>query len=140
MNPVVIPNPEMLAWLTTLTATGGNLHGAIMHLFQNNVAITPAIVLANLTECTFTGYTAGSAITWLAPFYTVNGTPVVTGTLQTFGVGSTPTIFNTVYGWYLTDTGGTTLLAVRALDTPIILTEAGQGFQIIPCYPAYVSQ
>lgn len=140
MNPVVVGNAQWLAWLTTLTASGAPLFGAIMHLFKTLIPVNQNTPLGSFVEADFTGYAAGSAITWGTPFYTSAGVPVVTGTLNSFVTGSPATVLNTIYGWYLTDSGGTTLLVARLLDTPIILTGPHQGFEIIPCYPAYISQ
>ena len=140
MNPVIVPNSEWLAMLTALIATGAPWNGGKVHLFQNNIVLGPTVTLANLTEADFTGYAASSAVTWGTPGYLPNGTAVVTGDTKQFQVGSTPTVFNTVYGWYLTDSTGAILIFARSFDTPVVLSAALQIVDVLPAYPAYVTQ
>lgn len=140
MNPVLVPNAEWLAWLAALTAASAPLNGAKLHLYKVLVALSGNTALGDLTECDFTGYAASSAITWGTPFFKPDGTAVVTGDLKSFVVGSSPTVLNTVYGWYVTQATPTSLLLARQFDTPVILTQAAQGIEVIPCYPTYLSQ
>jgi hypothetical protein len=140
MNPVVIGNAEWEAILTALTTTGGGWVGAKLHLYTNNLLPTPANILTDFTEADFTGYAASAAITWSTPGYLPDGTAVVTGDAKTFQVGSTPTVLNTCYGWYITNGAGTALITSRAFDSPVVLSGAGQIIVVLPVYPAYLTQ
>lgn len=139
MNPTVIVNSAWIAILDAIAGAGAPLDGAKVHLYKTLVAVTPALVVGDLDECDFTNYTASSAVVWDPAHYDPASNPVLTGDAKLFNTGATPTVFNTVYGYYLTDGGGTDLLLVRQFDNPIILTLANQGFEVIPSYPVSLS-
>lgn len=138
MNAVVIPQTEWEAMLNALVAATAPWNGGKIHLFKNNFTPSPTMAIGDLTEADFTGYAASSAVTWAAAAYLPDGTAVVVGDSKTFQVGATPTILNTVYGWYLTDAAGTTLIFARRFDTPVVLSAAHQILTILPAYPAYL--
>ena len=140
MNPVVIVNTEWEAMLNALVAATQPWNGAKLHLFKNNFVPAPQNDIAAFTEADFTGYAASSAITWSAAGYLPDGTAVVDGDAKTFQVGATPTILNTIYGWYMTDGAGTVLIMARKFDNPVVLSAAGQRIIVLPSYPAYVTQ
>lgn len=143
MNPTVIPYSEWLTILTALVATGtpgGPWNGATTHLYKNNFVPVPGMDLTSLVEADFTGYAAGSAVTWGTPGFLPGGPAVVTGNLQTFTVGATPTVFNTIYGYYMVDVAGTGLLFARQFDAPIVLSGPAQIIDVIPSYVTYLSR
>lgn len=137
-NPTVIPQAAWELILTELVNTGNLWNAALVRLFKANATLGPATVLADLTQCDFTGYSDSAAVVWGAPGYLPDGTAVVTGDSKQFRVGSTPTVLNTVYGWCLIDSGATNLLFARKFDSPIILASAGQIIDVLPAFPAYV--
>lgn len=141
MNPVVLPNTAQLDLLNTMSAALAPWDGAKVHLYKAPVAIGPGMVLADFTAVAadFTGYTASAAVVWAAAFYQEDGTPVLTADLKTFTVGSPVVTTNTVYGYYLTDSAGTTLLWARQFDAPVVMGIAGQSLEVIPSNPAYLS-
>jgi len=139
MNSVVIPNSEWNAILTELIASGNAWDGSKVHLFKTNVNPSPNMVIADLVEADFTGYAASSAIVWGTPGYLPDGTAAVVGGGKTFTVGSTPSILNTIYGYYVTDSAGTVLLFARKFDAAVVLSAAGQFVIVLPSYPAYGS-
>jgi hypothetical protein len=139
MNPVVVGNLEWHAILTAITQTSQPWDAAKVHLFKSNIVLTPATLLGDFTEADFTGYSVSGSVTWNAPGYLPDGTAVVVGDAKIFVVGSTPTVLNTIYGYYLTNSGGTALLFARSFDTPVVLSQAGNFVDVIPTYPAYVS-
>ena len=143
MNPTVIPYSEWLAILTALVATGtpgGAWNGAKVHLYQNNFTPVPGMTLASFTEADFTGYSASAAVVWNTPGFIPAGNAIVTGDNKQFTVGATPTVFNTIYGYYLTDGAGTTLLFARLFNAPITLSAAGQFIDVVPSYQTYTFQ
>lgn len=139
MNAVVIPNTEWKDILDSLTAVAAPWNGAKVHLFKTNVTPSPGMALGDLVEADFTGYAASAAITWAPAGFLPDGTAAVAGDAKTFAVGATPTVLNTIYGWYVTDGAGTTLLFARKLDAAVVLSAAGQFLIVIPVYPAFGS-
>ena len=139
MNPTVIPYLDWISILTLLTTTGGTWHGAIAHLYQNNFTPTPGMTLASLTEADYTGYAASSALTWGTPGFLPAGPAVVTANLVSFVSGATPTLFNTVYGYYITDSPATVLHFARLFQAPIIISGPLQIIDVIPSYVTTLS-
>lgn len=140
MNSVVIPNSEWEDILNALVAALAPWNGGKLHLFKTNVTPSPAMVIGDLVEADFTGYAASTAVVWGAAAFLPDGTAVVVGDAKTFETGSPSTVLNTIYGWYFTDSAGTTLLFARKLDNPIALSGPSQIITILPTYPAYLSQ
>jgi hypothetical protein len=140
MNSAVIPQTAWLAMLTELTTVAMLWAGAKLHLGKTNIPITGSTLIGDFTEADFTNYAASAAVTWATPGYTPGNVAVVTGDLKTFSTGASPTVFNTIYNWYLTDSAGTALLFARTLDTPIVLSGPLQLIEIIPSYVAILSQ
>jgi len=101
-----------------------------VRLFVNNVTVTPNLVIGDLTQATFTGYTAQNLVTVAAPV----GDPVNGGVSSflpshVFTCTTAPASPVTVYGWYLTDTGGA-LIAAGNLPEPITIDEIGDSVPI----------
>lgn len=75
-----------------------------VHLFQNDVELTPVMELADFTECDFTGYVpvtvtpAGSGV----PFDNPDGDALLSFGSAHFQPTAT-TVTNTAFGWYLTN-------------------------------------
>jgi hypothetical protein len=136
-NPTVIPYTEGILDLTALVAMSAPWAGGKIKLFKSPVALTPNLPYTSLIEADFTGYAESAAVVWGTPFYLANGVPCVTSDLKIFTVGSTPTILNTIYGYYLVNSGGTDYIFARTFDTPIVLTQAGQSIQLVASYPSY---
>lgn len=139
MGLVVTPNVPKKAILTELVDTGNFYDGAIMKLIKANISLQGSTTLAALDaiECDFSGYAASSTIVWGTPFFQPSGVPVVVGDAKLFTTADPAPDLNSVYGWYLTNAGGTALLAARLFDSPVILSGPGQGFEVIPSIPEY---
>jgi hypothetical protein len=73
-------------------------------------------------------------VTWNTPGYLPTGQAVVTGGNVVFQVGSSPTTFNTIYGYYMEVGSPAVLLFARAFSAPIVLSAAGQIIQVVPSY------
>ncbi len=140
MNQVYKPNSTLMAELTELIDTGNLYDACKLHLFQAPVAFNANMDLTAFTECDFTTYAESAAVVFTAPFLNPNGVPTTDGQALSWSTGPSPTVFNTVYGWYLTNGAGDTLIFYRSFDVPIVLSLPNQGFTVVPAIPAYVTQ
>lgn len=103
----------------------GILNESVLHLFTNNFQPTPAAVVGDFTEATFTGY--GDVTVTSAGVFTV----ATTGARLIF----TPAVFEAtdaatpenVYGWYLTDNAGTALQLYERFAAPVPMVAANDG-------------
>lgn len=106
---------ELEAWIA------GELGTCYARLFDSYVPWDPGNTVADYNEATFTGYAPINGISWGSPFINGDGkaetdSPSLTWTF-TAGAGSTD-----VYGWMLTDSTGTKLLAVCQFVNIVTLT------------------
>ena len=115
----------------------GNITGnvpvstAVLHLYQNNHTPADADTVSAYTECTFAGYAAQSITGWTTPTATGHVSRS-TATKLTFTRTSTGTT-QTVYGYYVTDAGGTNLLwAELDPSSPIPITNNGDTYAVTP--------
>ena len=138
LSPVQVPNSTLMAQLTELIAATNLYVGGILHLFKTPVAFSPPMDLTAFTEADFSGYAPSSTVVFTAPFVAPGGVPTITGGLKQFLMSSTPSVTNTVYGWYLTNASETVLLFWRAFDAPVVMATPLQGIDVIPAIPAYV--
>lgn len=115
MSAWVEPKAEKLA-LVNAKVLLASFVGAKLHLYSNNYVPTPDSVLADFTECIFTGY-AAKTVTWSPAFYDQNGIAVSSGGALLF-IQSAATVGDSAWGAYLTDTAGATLLGSARLDAP----------------------
>lgn len=111
-GPCVFPSSVLAEILASAVAVDGEFDAAKVHLYTNNIVPAPNTVLADLTPATFTGATP-AAITWGTVFSDNEGNAIAPGGSHLFPV--TGTISETVYGYFITDTAGTKLLAIRQL-------------------------
>jgi hypothetical protein len=138
MNPVVQMYVYLMTLLEAAVAVDGPLDGAKIHLFSGNTALTPGLVVGDLTEATFHGYAALS-VTWGTPFFDpLTGLPTVTGGLSTFRSTSPFSGGQTINGWYITNTAGDTLLLARKFDLPVGVAAADQVIEVVASVPAYI--
>lgn len=126
-KPVVYPVAEqsvLVAAIVALTAWAT----AKLHLYSNNIVPDQNTLLSAFTELALTGYTA-QTVTWSSVFTDVNGVPVSSSGEKIF-TQSDATGGN-CYGWFLTDSAGTNLLAAGAIDNaPFVFTPAGNALPI----------
>lgn len=125
---------QVLTDLNTHVASGnydGVLRGAKMLLYT---AVTGGetvdSVLADVTECDFTGY-AQQAVTWAGPYASMGSGYELVGSLTNWSPsdGVTP---NVALGWGLVDSGGTHLLALERFDNPVSLIDAFSYLGVVP--------
>jgi hypothetical protein len=126
----VQPSSGLLDQLTELIAVGNYFDAAKLHLFKSDSNPTPQTVLADLTEATGTGY-ASVAITWGTPFINDVGYAEVLTQLKQWIWTNGATDTQTIFGYYFTNTGSTTLLLAERFANPIIINRDGQAIDLI---------
>lgn len=119
------------AILAILVATDGFLDACKVHLFKNNINLSPSNVVGDFEEANFTGYAVSSVIVWGAPYTAANQFAEVQGGTKQFNATG-DTVGNTVYGYYVTDTAGTGLKYAERFDEGIPMTEAGRSIVVNP--------
>lgn len=124
---------QRLASLTQLVASGGPLNGTKTMLFQNNVTPTKTTVLADLTIPTYTGYVAQTTGTFGAPYVGTDGLERITAPGLQFQPSDDATP-NTIYGYAITNTAGTVLIAAKKFDTPVSMADATSAVVFQPEY------
>lgn len=139
MRETFASNVGRLADLIALIAASGPWDGAKIRLYKNNVEPDPSMELADFEQADFTGYGDSSDIVWGTPFFKTDGSACVTSDLKVFTVGSTPTVFNTLYGYVVLDDAGTGWIFGRKFDTPIVLSGAGQAVEVLASSPSYAA-
>lgn len=105
------------------------------HLFTNNFTVTAATVLTDLTELSATGYTLQTVT---AAAFTLVGVASHNGSIMAapigFGTNSSGGSVST-YGYYITDTANTTLLAATNWDTlPTVTLNGGSWPVVVPVF------
>jgi len=103
-----------------------------VNLYQNDYAPDPTTVLADLDVATYDGYAAETVTpaTWPV-FFQGNSQAVAVGP----GIVFTPTgstTPNVIYGYYLTDTGGTRLIWAERFPEAKVMNGVTTGFTLIP--------
>lgn len=121
--PAIIryPNVGSIELMNTIRT---QLAMSTLQLFQNNVIPSPGMVIGDLTEATFTGYSAATITAFLATYLDPLGGASIQAPTQQFQTASPFTVGNTIYGWYLLTAGGVLVLA-GTFAAPIAM--AGNG-------------
>lgn len=127
---LVIPFTRADAILADFIAVGGEIVGAVAHLFENDYAPNIDTVIGDFVEATFTGYVASSAIVWSEPFRNALGQAQVVGDTKVFELDALPGTI--IYGYYLT-VGGAYRGAER-FPEPVPLAVVGNPVVLVPTY------
>jgi hypothetical protein len=85
-----------------------------LHLYKNNHVPAEADVVGSYTECNAAGYASIALVAANFVIATVAGVTTATYAIQTF----TFTATESVYGYYVTNNGGTILLWAEMTDNP----------------------
>lgn len=137
MANLIVPKTAQLTQLAELIA--GDLTGATLHLFSNDIAPDVDTIKTDLTECTFTGYAASAAIVWGAENQNAQGLAESIGDMKTFQCTGTA-VTETAYGAYILSAGGgTPLLAAWRFDNPKAFTGPTSVLGVVPVF-TYGSQ
>lgn len=127
----VIPTAQRLAILTALVDTGGPFDAPSIAMFQNNINLTPSVLVADLTIATFAGYATTVGMTWGTPYLDVDLSAIVFGEAITQIATSSATP-NNIYGYYAGPAGLATLMAAWRFSSFAVLAAAGQGVTFTP--------
>jgi hypothetical protein len=107
------------------------LAGSKVKLFSSNTVIVSATVKADLTEATFTGYTAQTVTAAGDPVIDpINGGISITLPSHQFTTDDPTTVGNTIYGFWLETAAGDLIMAGN-FDSPINMTEPFQGIPLM---------
>jgi len=104
-----------------------------LRLFKNDVQPNVDTELGDFEEADFDGYTekGWSSDDWNYGVDPVSGNQILepkpTGASAVWEVTGETDIPQTVYGFYLTDNAGTTLIGARRFNTPVVLTGPATG-------------
>jgi len=102
-----------------------------LHLFKNDLTPNGQTVVGDFEEADFDGYAAESVDKdeWVVSYDADGGTSLVNNILATFAAG-TLAGSQTIFGWYLTRTGGVLLCSSRFQD-PLVVGVDGQVVPVI---------
>jgi len=102
-----------------------------LHLYNDDVPLTPQTVLGDLTECTFTGYLAVT-LDALVNVLDVDDVPTVENTdTGTFTADDPLTLPGQAAGYYWTDNESTHLIAVERFPDVFPVNDPGDIVNII---------
>jgi hypothetical protein len=122
--------------LAELIDTGNLLDGAEVGLFKSDIEITKDTVLADLTVADFSGYAPSAAQVWADPIVDQAGNAIVAAPSVIFHAATPLTVSNSVYGWYLVDSGGTVLLAAERFPEAVEVSSPASAVFVQPRWPA----
>lgn len=103
------------------------------HLFANNVTPDQSTVLGSLTEAAWTGY---APITVLASAFTLTGVAAHVGgvTANVIAFTNTSGGDQSAYGYYVTDTANTVLIAVARFDSAPVTKHNTESWLVTPTF------
>jgi hypothetical protein len=121
------PFAELLAEATAIKT--GRLDAGTVKLFQNNFTPNKSSLLADFTECDFTGYADVDIADWNDPYVDDEGSVSIVAPIATFAAtGSAVT--NLAYGWYYVTTGGALVMGER-FDEPVNFAASGNTLNLV---------
>ena len=126
---LVIVDIGKKALLDKLTNVGGvNLVNALAHLYTNNHTPAHGDVLGSYTEASYGGYAAQTLSGW--PASSLNGSNRAASTAGTVTFSNTSGSGQSVYGWFLTDSTGVTLIGAELFTGGPITLPSGFAFAL----------
>lgn len=135
MADTIINIDQLRGWLTYLKRAAvaaepaGPLKTPVPHLFVNDFVPGPDSVLTDFTEATFDGYSTAIVVEYGEPIEDPDNQHAwMQFSAQFTATGGT--VAETVYGWFVTH-GGVVTSAAR-LDTPVPISDAGDGVIVHP--------
>ena len=124
----IYPDEGLLYWLQQMIVTSIKVH-----IFTNNLTPDRDTVLADMTEGSWTGYPTGGVQVNAADFTLQSVAGHVGSVLAapvSFPNGSGGSVSG--YGYYVTDSTVTKLLAVARFDSAPEVVDDGDSFLVIP--------
>jgi len=117
-----LPDDAIVDQLQAWVEVARDESGWNAHLFKNDYHPVPGVLIGDLVEANFGGYSAQAIIEadWGDATVTDNGASSENATAVTFTHSSAPTLGQTVYGYYVTN-GGAELVWVVRFATPRVI-------------------
>lgn len=128
LSAVKYPDVGVVAMCDHLTTA---IDPAEIKLFKNNYTPVAGTTLANLTEADFSGYASVVLAGWTAAAIGAGGRAYSQADLVTFAHNGGVTA-NSIYGYWVVDSGGTLLWAERFATAPITMSGLGDSIVVIP--------
>ena len=128
-DTVFIQDDGIKGALNDLIASGAIWDGCTVRIYTNNYTPTDATLLSDLTQATWSGYSAIalSAANWGA----VTVASHLASSPYTLTLAFTRSVTGTAvsnFGWYITDSGNSLLYAAARFATaPLVVTNAGDA-------------
>lgn len=120
---------SLVTHICTTAAATPPLDGCKVHLFTNDFTPLPSTLLADFDEANFVGYAEVTIADW--------GTTINTGTARagstasaTFTAGAIVAPGQTVYGYYVTDSGETVVLFSERFETAVNFVNQFDSLQL----------
>lgn len=126
----VQPQARLAAQVSALIAAMAPLAPGKVHLYKNDFTPVPTSVLADFTEVTATGYSAQTVVWGTVAINDAGFAEVLTG-LMSYAFTDGDTNPFTCFGYYMTDTAGTTLLMGERFSDPVTVNRANQPLDLI---------
>lgn len=117
---IVVPDAAELALLNRIF-TGDET----MHLFVNDITPGAATVLGDFTECTCTGYAAEAMVSESYTVHTVGDNGQADYVQIDFVMSDNGDPDETIYGYYVTNDAGDTLLFAERFSSSVVLPSDG---------------
>lgn len=131
MAALVFCEDGLVYALDALT-TAFNADGVVCRLFQNNHTPVEGDDISDYTEADFSGYAPVTIGPWDAAAI-VSGKAEADATTPCAFANTTGAVGNDIYGYYVTDSGGTFLIYAQAASSPPIdMNTAGQSLTVTP--------
>lgn len=121
------------AALDAATRQQTNMANAVIHLFKQGFVPAENTVKADLVaqECDFTDYTTKTITAWTGPVLAPVSGYQINAPVQTWVV-VTPTVANTVGGYWIETAGGTVIDIVQFDDAGLPMSAVDQAVQVTP--------
>jgi len=107
------------------------LNGLTLRLFQNNINLAITDTAGTYTEATFTGYSAIALGAWGTAFLNASSLAETDEVVRTFSQTGTA-VTNTIYGYYITDSGGNLIYAEKNPNGSFAMNTAGLTYSVQP--------
>lgn len=105
--------------LAAAVGMAGQLEGALIGLIEAEDTLEPGTLIANVTECQYTGYARSPAVAWLTPYNTPEGHAEVHATPVQFKPTDGVTQ-STAKQVILINAAGTAILSSYRPDEPLL--------------------
>jgi len=129
--PLVVPNDGELVLLRMMLKDASNSDTFLLRLYKNNYTPDQNSVLSSFTEADFTNYTQATIARgdWSAPS-TSGGSGSTTAAQKSWTCGAST---NTVYGYYVVDSGSSKVLWAEKFSVPRALIN-GDTINLNPAF------